>query len=523
MWSKMSPAGRAVIVSLVLGVVGFGVYHFGLFDKLAPKDKQSVASVSKSDMKEYAQKTGMDHPIRVGTVTWPGYAGFQYFNGGFKASKESRYYKEYGILVECVNNDDVPNGREQWKSGAVDVLWSTADTYSIDAVALKEFEPVVIYQADWSYGGDAVVVSRGINTVSDLANGKHTVAAAIGTPSHTLLTFLLQSAGKTFNDIKFVPVQSAIEAAAMFKTGKVDAAVVWSPDDVNCTQGADAVPGSKILLNTKLASHVISDVFFVKKAFLDSHEKELKALVEGWMKGAAEINSNPAAKKEAAKILASGFTGISPADAEAMLDNVRLTTYGDNMNFFGLNRSYTGVKGSDLYTKMAKVYETFDLTKNPPYWNSVVSTSLLNQINLAGKENEAWGTATFAKVSTEEGKAVTAFSEKRITINFNTGSSVLDDNAKTIIDLQLVESAKAFSHARIRIEGNTDNVGSETTNQVLSQKRAKAVADYLASQYGFDTNRFVVVGNGATKPVADNESSDGRSKNRRTDFELLAQ
>ena len=82
--------------------------------------------------------------------------------------------------------------------------------------------------------------------------------------------------------------------------------------------------------------------------------------------------------------------------------------------------------------------------------------------------------------------------------------------------------AKAFSNARIRIEGNTDSVGSDTVNKPLSQKRAKAVAEFLAQEYKFDPNRFVVVGNGSTKPVADNSTDTGRSKNRRTDFELIA-
>jgi len=47
------------------------------------------------------------------------------------------------------------------------------------------------------------------------------------------------------------------------------------------------------------------------------------------------------------------------------------------------------------------------------------------------------------------------------------------------------------------------------------------VADYLVSKYGFDSHRFVVVGNGPRKPVASNDTESGRARNRRTDFELL--
>jgi outer membrane protein OmpA-like peptidoglycan-associated protein len=54
----------------------------------------------------------------------------------------------------------------------------------------------------------------------------------------------------------------------------------------------------------------------------------------------------------------------------------------------------------------------------------------------------------------------------------------------------------------------------------LSRARADSVASYLISR-GFDRNKFEVVGNGPDKPVASNETDEGRAKNRRTDFEVI--
>ncbi len=71
--------------------------------------------------------------------------------------------------------------------------------------------------------------------------------------------------------------------------------------------------------------------------------------------------------------------------------------------------------------------------------------------------------------------------------------------------------------------GNTDNTGNHNKNVLLSQKRAQAVASFLINTYGFDRNRFVIVGNGPDNPVADNSTASGRAKNRRTDFELINQ
>ncbi len=166
-------------------------------------------------------------PIRVGVVTWGGYAGGQYFNEGFKATNQSRFKKEYGIDVEFVLNDDVVSSLNAWKNGDIDVHWYTIDAMPTIMPEMKDFDPVVLWQADWSRGGDAIVVKRGINSVQDL-RGK-TVAVAELTPSHSFLLWLLDAGDLKPDDIKIVAQPSAIEAAAPFKSGQLDAAVVWSP------------------------------------------------------------------------------------------------------------------------------------------------------------------------------------------------------------------------------------------------------------------------------------------------------
>ena len=72
----------------------------------------------------------------------------------------------------------------------------------------------------------------------------------------------------------------------------------------------------------------------------------------------------------------------------------------------------------------------------------------------------------------------------------------------------------------IRIEGHTDSTGSANANQVLSQKRAEAVRDAL-QRAGVDPSRMTAVGVGAEQPVASNETTEGRAKNRRVDIILV--
>ena len=71
---------------------------------------------------------------------------------------------------------------------------------------------------------------------------------------------------------------------------------------------------------------------------------------------------------------------------------------------------------------------------------------------------------------------------------------------------------------RYSYTGHTDNTGSKQYNQQLSEDRAKSVENYLLTQHGIQSKRIVVKGFGDTKPIAPNDSDDGRLKNRRVEF-----
>jgi NitT/TauT family transport system substrate-binding protein len=498
-----------LIVVGILAVVGF------LFIKF--KDKIIPDNISKDDNGIFNNSDG-DDIITVGVVTWGGYAGGQYFNEGFAASKTSRFYQDYGIQVEFKVIDDFVASRNAWKADEVDLLWTTIDAFTTEVVGLAEYEPQVIFQADWSRGGDAIVVIRGINQVSDLKGKK--VAFAEMTPSHTFLLWMLDAGGLTIDDIELVKVASAIDAADLFKKGQVDAAVVWSPDDADCVE---KVSGSKVLQSTKDASHIIADVFVCKKAYFEANKDNLKKLYEGWMIGAAEINTSEEAKTKAAKILMEGLSMPEDFCLQA-IDNVRLCTNGDNLNFYGLNTSYDGVTGEDIYNKMDVKYQAAGYIDGTiTSWRLIANSSLVTSSTLSGTEHEAEGSKEFTAVTETETDNLEVVSTKQVTIQFASGVSTLDDNMKYIIDIEFLDIAKSFANSRIKIEGNTDNTGNVQANIELSKKRAQAVADYLINEHGFDKNRFVVVGNGPNNPVADNTTDDGKAKNRRTDFQLLAE
>lgn len=102
---------------------------------------------------------------------------------------------------------------------------------------------------------------------------------------------------------------------------------------------------------------------------------------------------------------------------------------------------------------------------------------------------------------------------------FQTGKYSLLEISIVELD-KVVEMMQKHPSMRIELGGHTDNVGNEAANQKLSEQRAKAVYDYLAS-HGVDASRMTYKGYGQTKPVADNTTEEGRRQNRRTVFTII--
>jgi outer membrane protein OmpA-like peptidoglycan-associated protein len=79
---------------------------------------------------------------------------------------------------------------------------------------------------------------------------------------------------------------------------------------------------------------------------------------------------------------------------------------------------------------------------------------------------------------------------------------------------------KEYDKTVIEVAGHTDNVGSDTYNQALSQRRANSVAAYLSGQ-GLASTRVVTVGGGEAHPVASNDTEEGRAQNRRVEITIV--
>jgi len=116
-----------------------------------------------------------------------------------------------------------------------------------------------------------------------------------------------------------------------------------------------------------------------------------------------------------------------------------------------------------------------------------------------------------------QGDNITLNMPGNITFAFNDASlqpqfyPVLDEVARTLTE---------YNQTVVEVAGHTDSVGSDAYNQELSVRRANAVAAYLQS-HGVMQQRLITVGAGESRPVASNDTEDGRAQNRRVEITLV--
>ena len=104
-------------------------------------------------------------------------------------------------------------------------------------------------------------------------------------------------------------------------------------------------------------------------------------------------------------------------------------------------------------------------------------------------------------------------------VHFDFGKASIRPESYIELD-ELVSYMKNKDDVRVEIAGHTDNVGNDGDNLKLSQQRADAIRSYVIKK-GIAASRIVAKGYGATQPVADNDSDEGRQLNRRTEVRIL--
>lgn len=104
-------------------------------------------------------------------------------------------------------------------------------------------------------------------------------------------------------------------------------------------------------------------------------------------------------------------------------------------------------------------------------------------------------------------------------ITFDTDRADVKPQFRTVLD-QIAGSINQYPGTVVRVEGHTDSTGSAAYNQTLSENRAQSVRGYLM-QRGVEGARMEAVGYGMTRPIAGNDTAEGRAQNRRVEVLIV--
>ena len=122
----------------------------------------------------------------------------------------------------------------------------------------------------------------------------------------------------------------------------------------------------------------------------------------------------------------------------------------------------------------------------------------------------------FTKTEAEVVRAENRLVIRMVGLGFASGSAEVETRHEPLL-AKLITAIGEFPQAVVTIEGHTDSYGADADNLSLSIRRAEAVAAYLMENSAISSSQLSSVGYGETRPIANNETSDGRWKNRRID------
>lgn len=307
----------------------------------------------------------------------------------------------------------------------------------------------------------------------------------------------------------------------------VDGVATWTPGDVNV---ATKKGGLVTIANTRqYASQMPNQTIAVKKWAYD-HRTDIENMIIALAQAGDQVRSYNEAKEFASKVSADVYkekdaaywlkyyNGVEEKDIQGLkvsLGGSTVFNLADMANTYGL--------GNDKVDRYKAVYNTFGnlmvkmypslMPTFMPYEKAVDKSFLFSVISNHPELME--GKAIETKYASE----ITAeVSSKSYSIEFETGSATISPSSYKLLN-EIFESAVVAEGLKLGVYGHTDNAGSDAINLPLSEQRAAAVKAYLRKK-GLAENRIEAKGFGSSKPIADNSTETGKSKNRRVEIVL---
>jgi ABC-type nitrate/sulfonate/bicarbonate transport system substrate-binding protein/outer membrane protein OmpA-like peptidoglycan-associated protein len=497
--------------------------------EIIPKQVNSVTTGSK---------------LLVPLITWGGDVATVY-------TADSGLFSAEGLNVELSVENNFPKQVEQCMSGKTPYLRGTMGMINaaVEAFNKQGIDLVVIYQLTWSTGGDALVTRSNVKRPKDLRN--KTVALQLYGPHMDYLANIMNSAGigsknitiKWFKELTLPAYDTRGKVvdpvSAFLNDSSIDGVMCIIPDALNLTSGgktgtgsAGSVKGARVMLSTKTASRIISDVYAVRSDYFKRNKSKVEAFVRALFKGEEAFQKARSQKStEYKKVLSHSAqllfdSSQAVPDVEALLGDCRFVGYDGNVSFFTgrnttrtLDRLTREIQSS--FTKMHLMDSKVSL-KNADWDYSSLARGLSNTSLKPRPQKQQFD---IKKVEKKLSVETTTWAEEgtlfQVEINFAPNQSEFSESQYASDFKKALDIAQTYGGALIIVEGHSDPLGilkarqsskpaveiSQMEQQAknLSLSRARSVRSsflkYCSKQnLKLDESQFVAVGIGINNP-----------------------
>lgn len=509
---RLTKTAKILIMVLIVALVGGGLFAGVKTGIVKTGDKTTVADDNKNNVTTNNTSSNKndvdvsDDTINISVDEWIGWKSII-------DAEAMGIYDDLGVDV----NINVINDATQSSNALIKGDLNAAG-YTINRTAFLSnkftdagVEIVMPLITNYSNGGDGIIAKSNIKTVNDL------VGAKIGVPefseAQTLVVWFVNNSSLT-QTAKDEIIDNLIlfatpdEAAKAFFAGQIDVAATWEPYLTQAQNMSDC----HILFSTASSSNLVMDGIVFRKDFADAHPEVIEKFVQGTLMASEYYET----EFNAIKSMMPMFSTASNEDIIANCVSAKLTTWKDNVDL--LNGS-----ARIMYTDMCEVWESIGEKTNVDIVDTLFDDSYLQAVSSNFSSTEVSNTN---KVTvTEDNQQTIADTEALLggtaSVTFIKNTAKFDDPSVASAELdKFIEIAKILDGTIIEIAGNTDpNPNSDPLdeyNKKLSLQRAEAVKNYFIMN-GISADRIVVVGNGSSNPIVDNDTEEHRAMNRRTD------
>lgn len=511
---------------------------------------------------EYVGELKGGEALRVPLIAWGADIITIHANGKSSKTIKNSLFDKAGVSIELFREDDFNKQVDMYLKGDIAFLRGTMGMINgaIEKLnASPGTQPVLIFQHSWSAGGDALVVKPGIRSVAEL-RGKR-IAVQKNGPHVDYLLKLLKDGQVKPTEVAIIWTKDLVgprgdTPMAKFYNNDIDAAFLIIPDAKALTsQGTvgtgseDSVKGARILLSTRTADRIISDIYAVRKDYFEKNREQVKEFVKALLLADEQVRDLMNKKDSAdmkSLLSVSGRLLLDDANAvediKGMYADASMAGFTGNLRFFGdanFPRNYRRLTGEiqeslimlgllGQPSGIAVANWDYDELKNGLKYAQDVKVAKFDQ-NIA---------STVAEKVSGGGTALFSF---EIYFKPNQNSFPVSQY-KNEFD-RIIDFASTYGGALITIEGHSDPMGflrkkKEGGGEVVLSKIRQAAknlsysrADSARSEIikyaqskgvTLDTSQFNIIGHGIDKPKFEVPQSEGEwQHNMRVQFKVL--